>query len=171
MFGISDLLTNFGEITIAWGWRWFNLWEALVVYVLVFICDLLIGFVEIIGAWEWRSFNLRESLVIYVSSLTFMLGIRHKGDWLNKRFSLTQSMVRWYMEVPDLVGFLNMSIIGIFLLYFMSTCTFYYVALMIVLSWLLFCLYVGYKHGSITSSSYGSWYVLIGWWMVIECMR
>jgi len=43
----------------------------------------------------------------------------------------------------------------IFLLYFMSNCVFYYVALMIVLSWLLLWLYVSSKHRFITCSSYG----------------
>jgi len=60
--------------------------------------------------------------------------------------------------------FLHMLIRYIFLLYSMSTYTCYYVALMVILSWFLFWLYVGYKHGSITGSSYGSWYV----WFVNE---
>lgn len=33
-----------------------------------------------------------------------MLGIWCGGDWLKERFSLSQSMVGWYAEVPDLVG-------------------------------------------------------------------
>ena len=53
-----------------------------------------------------------------------------------------------------------------FLLYFMSIYTFFYVALMVFLSSLLFWLYVGYKHGSISYYNYGSCYVLINWLMV-----
>ena len=48
------------------------------------------------------------------------------------------------------------------ILYFMSICTHYDVALMIVLSLLVLWLYVGYKHGFMTNSSYGSYHVLIG---------
>jgi len=31
-----DLRIGLGEITVAWGWRWFNLWIPLVVYLLVY---------------------------------------------------------------------------------------------------------------------------------------
>jgi len=41
-------------------------------------------------------------------------------------------------------------------MYFMSKCTCYYVGLMVILSWLSFSLYVGYKHGFIIGSSYSS---------------
>jgi len=34
-----------------------------------------------------------------------MLGIWNKVVWLNERFPSMQSMVRLYMEFPDLVGF------------------------------------------------------------------
>jgi len=34
-----------------------------------------------------------------------MLGIWHEGDWMKERFSSAQSMVGWYVKVPDLVGF------------------------------------------------------------------
>jgi len=34
-----------------------------------------------------------------------MLGIWHGGDWLKEKFGSVQSMVRWYVEVLDLVGF------------------------------------------------------------------
>ena len=37
----------------------------------------------------------------------------------------------------------------------MGTCTCYYVDLTDDFSWLIFCLYVGYKHGSMMCSSYG----------------
>jgi len=32
-----------------------------------------------------------------------MLGIWYGGDWLKEIFGLAQSMVGWYMEVPNLV--------------------------------------------------------------------
>ena len=48
-----------------------------------------------------------------------------------------------------------------FLLYFMSKCTCYYVALMVIILLLLFWLYVGYKHGFMIDLSYGSHHVLI----------
>jgi len=35
---------------------------------------------------------------------TFMLGIWNMGDWLEERFGLAQFMVRWYVEVTNLVG-------------------------------------------------------------------
>ena len=44
---------------------------------------------------------------------------------------------------------------SLFVLYFISIFTCYYVAFVVVLSWLLFYLYLGYKNGFITSSSYG----------------
>ena len=55
-----------------------------------------------------------------------------------------------------------MLIKSLFLLYFMSVCTRYYVDLMVVLSWLLFWLYAGCKQVFMTDSSYGSYHVLIG---------
>ncbi len=45
-----------------------------------------------------------ESLVGFVVSPIFMLEIWHGVDWLKEIFGSTQSMIRWYMEVPDLVG-------------------------------------------------------------------
>ena len=36
LFGLYDLLNGFGEIAVASQWRWLNLQEALVVYVLRF---------------------------------------------------------------------------------------------------------------------------------------
>ena len=44
-------------------------------------------------------------MVSFVVSATFMLGIWNDGDWLKEIFGSTKSMVRQYMEVPDLVGF------------------------------------------------------------------
>jgi len=41
----------------------------------------------------------------FVVSPMFMLGIWHGGDWLKERFGSTQSMVKWYVEVPHLVDF------------------------------------------------------------------
>ena len=34
-----------------------------------------------------------------------MLGIWNMGDWLKERLGSAQSMVEWYMEVLELVGF------------------------------------------------------------------
>jgi len=34
-----------------------------------------------------------------------MLGLWHRGDWLKERFGSAMSMVGWYMEVLNLVGF------------------------------------------------------------------
>ena len=34
-----------------------------------------------------------------------MLGIWHECDYLKEIFGSAQSMVEWYMEAPDLVGF------------------------------------------------------------------
>ena len=48
-----------------------------------------------------------------------------------------------------------------FLLYSMSKCTCYYVALMVVISLLFSSLYAGYKHGFMTYSSYDSYHDLI----------
>jgi len=47
----------------------------------------------------------QEALIGFVMNPTFMLGIWHEGDWLKERFGSAQSMVGWYVEVPDLVGF------------------------------------------------------------------
>jgi len=55
-----------------------------------------------------------------------------------------------------------MLIRSLFLLYFMSKCTCYDVALMVILSLLLFWLYVGYKHGFMVDSIYNSYHVLFG---------
>ena len=90
-----------------------------------------------------------------------MLGIWHRGDWLKERFGLAQSMVGWYVEVPDLVGFFIWLIRAKFLQSFMSNYIFYYVALMVVLSLLLFWLYDSYKRRFMTYLSYGSHHVLI----------
>jgi len=42
--------------------------------------------------------------LVYSMRSTFMLGIWRRGDWLKERFGSTQSMVGWYVEVPDFVG-------------------------------------------------------------------
>jgi len=34
-----------------------------------------------------------------------MIGIWNKGDWLKERVGSAMSMVRWYVEVSNLVGF------------------------------------------------------------------
>jgi len=49
--------------------------------------------------------NPEEALVGFVMSPTFMLRIWHGGDWLKKIFGSSQSMVGWYVAVPNLVGF------------------------------------------------------------------
>ena len=41
-------------------------------------------------------------MIVFVLSPTFMLGIWHEGDFLKEIFG---SMVGWYVEVLDLVGF------------------------------------------------------------------
>ena len=46
----------------------------------------------------------RGSPGCFVVRLTFMVGTWHRGDWLKERFGSAQSMVGWYMEVPDLVS-------------------------------------------------------------------
>ena len=48
--------------------------------------------------------NLEEALVGFVLNPKFMLWIWYKGDWLKEIFGLAQSMVEWYMEVPNLVS-------------------------------------------------------------------
>jgi len=48
---------------------------------------------------------------------SFMFGIWHEGGWQKERFGSTESMVGWYMEVPDLVGFCIWLIRAKFLLY------------------------------------------------------
>lgn len=62
-------------------------------------------------------------------------------------------MVRWYVEVPDLVGFLIWLMRDNFLLLLMSNYTFYCVALMDLLSLLSIWLYVGYRHVYMTDLS------------------
>ena len=47
--------------------------------------------------------KLEEALVGFVVSPKFMLGIWNKGDWLRERFSSTQYMVDWLVEVSDLI--------------------------------------------------------------------
>ena len=79
-----------------------------------------------------------------------MLGLWNEGDWLKEIFGLAQSMVKWYVEVPDLVGFFIWLIRAKFLLSLISKCTCYYVALMVVLSLLSIWLYVGYNHAYMT---------------------
>jgi len=37
-----------------------------------------------------------------------MLGIWHMGDWMKERIGSDQSMVGWYVEDLDLVGFMHM---------------------------------------------------------------
>jgi len=49
--------------------------------------------------------NPKESLVDFVGSPTFMVGIWHEGDWLKERLGSVQYMVRWYVEVSNVVGF------------------------------------------------------------------
>ena len=34
-----------------------------------------------------------------------MLGIWHEVDWMKEIYGLVMSMVGWYVEVPNLVGF------------------------------------------------------------------
>ena len=43
--------------------------------------------------------------LVFLSDLTFMLGICNEGDWLKEGFGSSISMVGWYVEVPNLVGF------------------------------------------------------------------
>ena len=43
--------------------------------------------------------------LVYPMNPTFMLGIWHMGDWLKQIFGSVQSMLRWYVKVPDMVGF------------------------------------------------------------------
>ena len=74
-------------------------------------------------------------------------------DWLKEIFGSSQSMVRWYVEVPNLVGFCIWLMRAKFLLSLMSNYTCYYVALMVVLSLLSIWLYIGYKHGYMTDLS------------------
>jgi len=81
---------------------------------------------------------------------------------------LVNQIYGWVVrESPWLCWILHMLIRTIFLLYFISICTYYYVGLMAILSLLLFWLYASYKHGFMIDSSYGSYHVLIGKWMVI----
>ena len=54
---------------------------------------------------------------------TFMLRIWHGGDWVKRRFGSTQSMVRWCVEVIDLVGCCIWLIRDNFLLFLISNCT------------------------------------------------
>lgn len=74
------------------------------------------------------------------------------------------------MGVLDLVGFFLCLIRGKFLLSFMSNYTCYYVALMVVISFLSIWLYVGYKHDFMVDSSYGSYHVFTYECLVNECM-
>lgn len=45
-----------------------------------------------------------EALIGSLVSSTFIFGIWHESDWLKERFGLGQYMVRWFVEVPNLVG-------------------------------------------------------------------
>jgi len=75
------------------------------------------------------------------------------GDWIKEIFGSTQSMVGWYVEVPELVSFCIWLIRAKFLLPLINKCTIYYVALMVVISLLSIWLYGGYKHGYMTDTS------------------
>ena len=57
------------------------------------------------------------------------------------------------MEIPDLVGFFIWLIRVNFLLSLISKCTYYYVSLLVVLSFLSIWLYDGYNHGYMTDLS------------------
>ena len=46
-----------------------------------------------------------ETWIGFCCESQFMLGIWHEGDWLKERFGSAQSMVKWYVEVLELVGF------------------------------------------------------------------
>jgi len=97
-----------------------------------------------------------------------MLGIWHGGEWLKERFGSAQSMVKWYVEVPDLVGFCIWLIKAKFLLSLMSNYTCYYMALILVLSLTFLLLYVGYKHGYMIDFKYGSYHVPMNGCLVNE---
>jgi len=85
--------------------------------------------------------------------------------WLAERKILFSSIYGRVVRGSPWIGLLlHMLIQSLFLLYFTITCTWYNVDLMVVLSWLLFLLYVSYKHGSIVGSRYDSWYA----WFVDE---
>jgi len=63
-----------------------------------------------------------------------MLGMWCEGDWMKGRFGSTQSMVGWYVEVPNLVGFSYVNKSSIFFGIFMSKCACHYMALIVVSS-------------------------------------
>ena len=84
-----------------------------------------------------------------------MLLIWHRGDSLKERFGSAMSMVRWYVEVPNLVD----SCLCLMKDKFSYICTGKYVALIIFILWLFMWLYTGYTHGYVTGSSHGSFHV------------
>ena len=66
-------------------------------------------------------------------------------------------MVRWYLEVPNLVG----SCLCLMKVKVSFFCTCYYVALMVVILWLFIWLYDGYKHGYMNGFSHGYFHFLL----------
>jgi len=48
-----------------------------------------------------------------------MLGMWHGVDWMKERFGSAQSMVGWFMEVLDLVGFAFVNNISFPLVFYM----------------------------------------------------
>ena len=74
-------------------------------------------------------------------------------------------MVRWYVEVPDLVGFVYVNMITFPLVIheylYLLLCGFYGCSIVVIMWRLWFfyhCYYVGYscKHGFMTNFTYGS---------------
>jgi len=87
-----------------------------------------------------------------------MLGIWHEGDWLKEIFGSAMSMVRWYVEVPNIVD----SCLCLIKSKFSFFCTCYYVALITIILFLFTWFNVGYKHGYMTGYSHGYFmYVLV----------
>jgi hypothetical protein len=63
--------------------------------------------------------NLKEAFIHSIMSPTFMLGMWHGVDWMKERFGSAQSMVGWFMEVLDLVGFAFVNNISFPLVFYM----------------------------------------------------
>jgi len=91
-------------------------------------------------------------------------------EWLAERqINLSLIYGRVVRGSPWIGWLLHKLITVIFLMWFMSTCTCYYVDSMVVFSWLMLWLYDGYIPSYVMCSSYGSysWFdkYLNGWWM------
>ena len=74
-----------------------------------------------------------------------MLGIWCGGDWLKERFGSAQSMVGWYMKVPELAGFSYANKSSFSFGIFMRKWACHYVALNVVSSLIYLWLFVVYK--------------------------